>query len=58
MNKKIKEEMSWWVHQIAIIAGFIVLALEAWNVIDYPLEIMVSIIFIILAFRKAELVDE
>ena len=55
MSKKLIKEISWWIRQILVTAGFIILALEAWNVIDYPLEIMVSIIFMLLAFGKVEL---
>lgn len=58
MNKKLMKEISWWIRWILSLVGFIILALESWSVIDYPLEIMVSIIFLILVFGKVELEDE
>ena len=54
--KNIDKEISWWINIFAIMAGWVILALDAWTIIDINLtEALVVIIFIILAsdrYRK------
>jgi hypothetical protein len=51
---KIAKEGLWLFRYFAVVAGFVIIALEAWKIIEYPLEIMITIIFLMLAIERDE----